>query len=130
MTSESEGAPAPRVRALRGATTADADDEAEIVAATAELLKEMLERNEVDAEDLISVVFTATPDLTAEFPAAAARQIGIAHVPLLCASEIAVPGSVKRCIRVLMHLYTSRDYVSLRHVYLGEARQLRNDLPE
>ncbi len=130
MIGESGDAPAPRVRALRGATTTGADDEAEIVAATAGLLKEMLERNEVDPEDLISVVFTATPDLTAEFPAAAARQIGISHVPLLCASEIGVPGSVKRCIRVLMHLYTSRDQVSLRHVYLGEARQLRNDLPE
>ncbi len=130
MTSQGGEPSARRVRALRGATTVAADDGAAIVEATAELLQEMLERNGVDPEDLISLVFTATPDLTAEFPAAAARRIGISDVPLLCASEIPVPGSVKRCIRVLMHLYTGRDYVSLRHVYLGEARQLRADLPE
>jgi chorismate mutase len=119
-----------RVRALRGAITVDADEPDEIVAATVELLKEMLERNEARAGDLISLVFTTTPDLVSEFPAAAARAIGISEVPLLCAQEIPVPGAVPRCIRVLIHLYTERDYASLRHVYLRGARGLRTDLPE
>lgn len=119
-----------RLRALRGATTVAADDGAAIVAGTKELLTAMLARNDVAIDDLVSVIFTSTADVTAEFPAAAARALGISHVPLLCAQEIAVPGDVERCIRVLMHLYTSRDYASLRHVYLGGARQLRTDLPE
>lgn len=119
-----------RVRALRGAITVDADDPARIVAATVDLLRAMLERNDARPEDLISVVFTATTDLVSEFPAAAARTIGISDVPLLCAQEIPVPDAVPRCIRVLMHLYTERDYASLRHVYLGGARALRTDLPE
>ena len=119
-----------RVRALRGAITVDADEPARVVAATVELLTAMLERNDAVADDLISVVFTTTPDLVSEFPAAAARTIGISEVPLLCAQEIPVPGAVPRCIRVLMHLYTERDYASLRHVYLRGARGLRTDLPE
>ena len=119
-----------RVRALRGAITVARDDPAEIVAATTELLKEMLARNDAAPDDLISVVFTATADLTSEFPAAAARSLGISDVPLLCAQEIPVPGAVPHCIRVLMHLYTERDYASLRHVYLRDARGLRTDLPE
>ena len=119
-----------RVRALRGAITVDADEPAAIVAATVELLKEMLERNDAAAGDLISLVFTTTPDLVSEFPAAAARAIGISEVPLLCAQEIPVPGALPRCIRVLIHLYTERDYASLRHVYLRGARGLRTDLPE
>lgn len=118
------------VRALRGATTAAGDDASAIEAATEELLHSMMDRNDVDPSDLISVIFTATPDLIAAFPAASARRFGLAAVPLLCAQEIAVPDSVPRCIRVLMHLYTRRDYASLRHVYLGEARRLRDDLPE
>lgn len=118
------------LRALRGATTVDANEAASIVAGTSELLKEMLGRNAVAVDDLVSLIFTTTPDLNAEFPAAAARALGIAHVPLLCAQEIEVPTDVPRCIRVLMHLYTDRDYASLRHVYLGAARQLRTDLPE
>jgi chorismate mutase len=117
------------MRALRGATTAAANDPAAIVAATTELLETMLTRNDVEHDDLVSVIFTSTPDLDAEFPAAAARRLGLADVPLLCASEIAVPGAVPRCVRVLVHLYTARDYASLRHVYLGDARQLRTDLP-
>ena len=118
------------LRALRGATTVAANEAGAIVAGTSELLTEMLDRNEVGVDDLVSVIFTTTPDLDAEFPAAAARALGIAHVPLLCAQEIAVPGDVDRCVRVLMHLYTERDYASLRHVYLAGARQLRSDLPE
>jgi chorismate mutase len=120
----------PVLRALRGATTASADTDQEIVTATAELLREMLARNDVDDGDIVSVVFTATPDLTSEFPAAAARQVGISDVPLLCATEIAVAGAVGRCIRVLMHLYTTRGPAQLRHVYLRDARGLRTDLDE
>ena len=119
-----------RVRALRGAITVDFDEPDQIIEATVELLREMLTRNEASPDDLISVVFTSTPDLVAEFPAAAARTIGISHVPLLCAQEIPVPDAVPRCIRVLMHLYSERDYASLRHVYLRAARALRTDLPE
>ena len=118
------------LRALRGAVTVPENSAEAIVAGTKELLSEMLERNEVEVDDLVSVIFTATPDLNAEFPAAAARALGIDHVPLLCAREIEVAGDVPRCIRVLMHLYTARDYASLRHTYLGDAKRLRTDLPE
>jgi chorismate mutase len=117
-----------RLRALRGATTAPVDEAQAIVEATASLLAEMLERNEIARSDLVSLIFTTTADLTAEFPAAAARRLGISSVPLLCASEIAVPGSVPRCIRVLMHLYTDKNPDSLRHVYLEGAQHLRADL--
>ena len=126
----SESDPPLRLRALRGATTAEANEAGAIIEATAELLREMLRRNDVDPEDVVSMIFTATPDLDAEFPASAARKIGISHVPLLCAREIDVPDAVGRCVRVLIHLYTSRDPAALKHVYLGDARQLRTDLPE
>lgn len=119
-----------RLRALRGATTTSADDADEIVAATVELLGEMLTRNGIEHDDLVSMIFTTTPDLHAEFPAFGARKAGISDIPLLCSQEIDVPGAIERCIRVLMHLYTDRDYSALRHVYLGDARQLRTDLPE
>jgi chorismate mutase len=119
-----------RIRALRGATTASQDETHAIVEATSELIQEMMKRNNITKEDLVSLIFTATPDLTSEFPAAAARHIGISDVPLLCATEIDVKGSIGRCIRVMMHIYTDLDYATLRHVYLGEARQLRTDLPE
>ena len=118
------------LRALRGATSVQANDAEQIEDATARLLAEMLERNGVEPGDLVSLIFTATPDLDAAFPAAAARRLGLGDIPLLCAQEIPVPGSLPRCVRVLMHLYSERDYASLRHVYLGEARRLREDLPE
>ena len=116
------------VRALRGATSVESDRAEDIEAATAALLTAMMDRNEVTADDLVSLIFTATPDLTAAFPAAAARTLGLAEVPLLCAQEIPVPGAAPRIVRILMHLYTTRGYASLRHVYLGEARGLREDL--
>ena len=119
-----------RLRALRGATTVPEDRPEDIVAATSELLRVMLERNGVAHDDLVSMVFTSTPDLASEYPAAGARAIGISDIPLFCSTEIAVPGGVPRCIRVLVHLYTEQDYASLRHVYLGDARQLRTDLHE
>jgi chorismate mutase len=119
-----------RLRALRGATTAPADEAAAIVDATERLLAEMIGRNDIAHEDLVSMIFTTTSDLSAEFPAAAARRLGLAEVPLLCAREIDVPGSVPRCIRVLMHLYSTEPADDLRHVYLEGAEQLRTDLLE
>ena len=118
------------VRALRGATTVPADSAAEIQAATAELLAELMQRNEVAAGDIISIVFTATPDLTAQFPAVAARALGLDQAALLCATEMAVPDAPERCVRVLVHLETERDYGSLRHVYLRGAKALRTDLQQ
>jgi chorismate mutase len=120
----------PRLRAVRGATTVGEDERGELISTTATLLTEMMRRNDISKDDLVSIVFTSTPDLKSEFPAAAARGLGISDIPLLCASEVDVEGAIPRCIRVLMHAYTDRDYTALRHVYLGEARQLRTDLPE
>ncbi|HYO46931.1 MAG TPA: chorismate mutase [Gemmatimonadota bacterium] len=115
---------------LRGAVTVEADDPRLIVEATERLIVEIMDRNEVAAEEVVSVIFTSTTDLTSEFPAAAARRIGLAEVPLLCATEIPVPGAIGRCVRVLMHVYTERAREELRHVYLGGARALRTDLAE
>jgi chorismate mutase len=115
---------------LRGAITVGSDDADAIVAATQELLEALFDKNGVELRDLVSLLFTATPDLTAEFPAAAARKLGIEDVPLLCAQEIDVPDALPRCIRVLVHLYSSRSRADLRHVYLGDARELRADLPQ
>jgi len=117
------------VRALRGATTCDADDPAEIADRTVELLEAMFARNGVDHDDLISILFTTTHDLTSAFPAAGARTIGLGDVPLLCAQEIPVPGSMARCVRVLAHLETERSRSELHHVYLRDAASLRDDLP-
>jgi chorismate mutase len=118
------------VRAVRGAIQVDADEREEILGATTELLGEVLLRNGLSPEDLISVVFTATPDLRAEFPAYAARQMGITDVPLLCAQEIDVPGSMPRVLRLLAHVETPLSRHDLRHVYLRGAAQLRTDLPQ
>ena len=117
------------VRALRGATTVDADDPQQITGRTVALLEAMFERNGVSHDDLISIWFTVTEDLTSVFPAAAARTIGLGDVPLLCAREIPVPGSTARCIRVLAHLATEHTRAELRHVYLEGAAGLRDDLP-
>lgn len=118
-----------RLRAIRGATTVEADTSAMIAASTVELLRVMLERNGIAVDDIVSIVFTATPDLKADFPAVAARSIGLSRTPLLCCQEISVDGAIERCIRVLMHVYLPRERSS-HHVYLNEARQLRLDLPE
>jgi chorismate mutase len=118
------------VRGLRGASTCDENTPEQINEVTQELLVEMLERNGVSHDDVISVLFTTTPDLTASFPATAARGVGFGDVPLLCASEIAVPGSMPLTVRVLMHAYTERAREELRHVYLRRATSLRDDLPE
>jgi chorismate mutase len=117
------------VRAVRGAIQVDADDRDAIIEATAELVRAVLERNRLDPQDLVSVVFTATPDLTAEFPAYAARAIGITDVPFLCATEIDVPGAMPRVVRLLAHVETGLHRDELRHVYLRGAAALRTDLP-
>ncbi len=117
------------VRALRGATTADADTPEQIAERTVGLLEEMFARNGVNHDDLISIWFTVTEDLTSAFPASGARTMGLGDVPLLCAREIPVPGSTPRCIRVLAHLTTDRSRTELRHVYLEGAVNLRDDLP-
>jgi len=119
----------PRMYGLRGATTVDEDTSAAIAARTAELLGAMLERNRVAIADIVSVILSATPDLRADFPAVAARSIGLSHTPLLCCQEIAVDGAVDGCVRVLMHAYLPGDG-EVHHVYLHGARQLRLDLPE
>jgi chorismate mutase len=119
-----------RLLALRGAITCDENTKAEIDAKTQLLVKEMLSRNDVTHDDVVSIIFTATDDLTATFPATGARALGLGDIPLLCMRELAVEGGMPRCIRVLMHLYTDRSREELRHVYLGDARTLRDDLPE
>jgi chorismate mutase len=119
----------PAVRALRGATTVEADTPAHIEERTVELLRAMFERNGVHHDDLISIWFTVTTDLVSAFPASAARTIGLGDVPLLCATEIPVVGSMPRCIRVLAHLTTDLARDELRHVYLHAAAGLRDDLP-
>jgi chorismate mutase len=117
------------VRAVRGAIQVEQDERQEILDATTELLSAVLERNAIGPDDLISVVFTATPDLSAEFPAYAARQMGIVDVPLLCARELDVPDSLPRVIRLLAHVETDLPRAQVRHVYLRGAAALRTDLP-
>jgi len=119
-----------RLRALRGAITCTEDTRDEINVKTKRLVTELLARNQLDHDDLVSVIFTATDDLTAEFPAAAARAVGLGDVPLLCARELGIEGSMPRCIRMLVHCYTDRSAHDLHHVYLEAARSLRDDLPE
>ncbi len=117
------------VRGVRGAITAEADAPEAIYRATIELLHAILNANpSLRSDDLASVLFSVTPDLTSAFPAQAARQIGWSQVPLMCFLEIPVPNSLPRCIRALLHWNTDLPQTSIRHVYLGEAAILRPDL--
>ena len=116
-----------RLYALRGATTVDVNDGQAILGATEWLLREIMKRNDLVPDDVVSCIFTLTEDLDAEFPAVAARNIGFGRVPLICAREIPVPGALPRVIRILMHYYAP-DVHKSQHVYLGEARGLRSDL--
>lgn len=115
------------MRAIRGATTVDADRPEAIREATREMLLEMLDRNGLAGADIISAIFTVTPDLKSEFPAIAARELGWGDIPLLCTTEIPVPRALARCIRVLMHVETDRARDAMRHVYLRGAGSLRPD---
>ena len=117
------------VRALRGATTVDRDDPAHITERVVALLEQMIERNGVHHDDLISILFTATDDIHSIFPATAARSVGLGDVPLICARELDIVDGTRMCIRVMAHLESDRARADLRHVYLEGARGLRDDLP-
>jgi chorismate mutase len=118
------------MHAIRGAVQVPADDRSQIMAATTELVTEVLTRNALESSEVVSMLFTTTPDLTAEFPALAARKAGLGDVPLLCASEIAVPGAMPRVVRLLAHVDVDRSRAEIRHVYLGGAEALRPDLEQ
>ena len=116
-----------RVFALRGAVQAERNDRESILTSTDELLQEMIARNDLEAGRMISCILTCTDDLNAEFPAVAARELGLDEVPLLCTRELAVPGAMERVIRAMVHYYAPTDHTPA-HVYLGAARGLRSDL--
>lgn len=118
------------VRAIRGATQISIDSKAEIESATVELVSAILEQNQLSANDLISIIFTATPDIHANFPAAAARTMGLGHVPLICAQELDVPGALPLVIRAMVHANLEADLSEVRHVYLHGAKALRQDLAQ
>ena len=118
------------VRAIRGATQVGADDRDEVLTATRELVSTVIERNGLDTEQLISILFTATPDLTSEFPALAARELGLGDVPLMCASEIDVAHALPRVLRLMAHVETDRPRSEIAHVYLRGAVALRRDIAQ
>jgi chorismate mutase len=119
------------VRGVRGATVVDEDNPEAVLSATSQLLQAMLKANPgMHTEDLASAFFTVTSDLSSVYPARAARELGWNHVPLMCACEIPVPGSLPRCIRVLLHWNTDLLQTAVRHVYLGAAECLRQDISE
>jgi len=118
------------VKAVRGATTVDADTVEAITDRVVALLRAILERNGLVEDDVISILFTATEDIVSTFPATAARSMGLGAVPLICARELAVVGSVPRCIRVMLHVESDRPRGEIHHVYLEGARGLRDDLPD
>ena len=118
------------VRALRGATTVDVDGPDHVTERVQALINEMLARNEIGNDDLISIFFTATEDIVSVFPATAARALGLGDVPLICARELSIVGGTPRTVRVMMHLESERSRSELHHVYLEGARGLRDDLPE
>src|SRR5580698_5331124 len=117
------------VRGLRGATTVDFDSPEQVTERSQELIRRLMEHNDLVEDDIVSVLFTATADVTSLFPATAIREIGFGAVPLLCAAEIAVPGAMPLCIRVLLHVHTTKTRDEIHHVYLHGAQGLRDDLP-
>jgi chorismate mutase len=119
--------PRQRLFAVRGAAQAAANEPEAILDATEELMRELIDRNRLEPEDMVSCLFTTTDDLDAEFPAAAARRLGLTSVPLLCCGEIPVPGSMPRVIRVMLHFYAPAGHLPV-HAYVGEAQKLRTDL--
>ena len=118
------------IRAIRGATQIERDDSAEMQEAVVELVSEMLRANALTSEDLISIIFTATPDIVSNFPAASARAMGLGDTPLLCAVEIAVLGSLPRTIRALLHCQSDRSKKQISHIYLRGTTVLRKDLAQ
>jgi chorismate mutase len=119
-----------KVRAIRGAVQIDADEREAILEGTTELVSEVMSRNNLTTEDVISVLFTVTPDLTAEFPALAARKLGFHDVPLICATEIPVPGAMPRVVRLMAHVETDLSRSAVQHVYLRGALALRLDIAQ
>ncbi|MEV4799012.1 chorismate mutase [Nonomuraea sp. NPDC049421] len=118
------------VRAIRGAIQVDANDRDAVISGTTELVSTIMERNDLTPDDVISVLFTATPDLTAEFPALAARKLGFHDVPLICCTEIDVPGALPRVVRLMAHIETDRPRSEMQHVYLRGAVALRQDIAQ
>jgi chorismate mutase len=118
------------VRAVRGAIQLDHDERDHLLAGVTDLVKAVMDANGLTTDDLISMLFTATPDLTSEFPALAARELGIVDVPLMCAREIDVPGAMPRVVRLLAHIETLRTKQEIQHVYLGGAAALRRDIAQ
>ncbi len=118
------------VRAIRGATTAPENTREAIIGATLELIREIEEKNDLKRADAISIIFTVTKDLTAVFPAAAAREMGLTYVPLLDMAAPEIEGSLEKCIRIMIHINTDKTKKEIHHVYLREAKRLRPDLAE
>jgi chorismate mutase len=118
------------LRALRGATTIDVDEVSHLTERMVELFTELFERNAIDHDDVVSIIFTATDDIRCTFPATAARTFGLGDVPLICAQELDVEGGTPLCVRVLIHLETQRERGELHHVYQHGALGLRDDLPD
>lgn len=118
------------IRAIRGAIQVDANERQEIMDGTSELVTEVMGRNKLSTDQVVSVIFTATPDLTMEFPALAARPLGFQEVPLLCCTELAVPGSMPRVVRLMMHIETEFSRAQIQHVYLRGAAALRLDIAQ
>jgi chorismate mutase len=116
-----------RLWAVRGAVQAERNDEAAILGATEDLMRELIDRNSLEPVRVVSCIFTVTDDLDAQFPAVAARSLGLGAVPLICAREIDVPGAMERVIRVIVHYYAPAEHTPA-HTYLGEAQKLRSDL--
>jgi chorismate mutase len=115
-------------RGVRGATTLERNEREEILTATRQLLALMLRQNGIKSADVASAIFTTTPDIDAEFPALAARQLGMLDVPLLCGHEMTVPGSLPLCVRILLHWNTDKPQAEIQHVYIREAQRLRPDI--
>lgn len=116
------------IRGIRGAVRVESNNKEAIFAATGELLKQIIESNDLRGEDIASIFLTTTPDLTADFPAYAVRGNGLQHVPVLCSTEIAVPGAMTRVVRMLLHVNTEKEQTEIKHIYLGETARLRPDL--
>lgn len=118
------------VRAIRGATQLDVDEREHLYERTTELVQEVLTANDLSTEELVSIIFTCTPDLVSDFPAAAAREMGLGDVPLMCATEISVPGALPRVVRLMAHANIDVPRADIRHVYLHGATSLRKDLAQ
>jgi chorismate mutase len=116
------------VRGIRGAITVSENTKEAILEASTTLLRELVEKNELDVHEICSIFFTLTQDLNQEFPAFSARKIGLTDTPLLCMTEISVPGSLEKCLRILIHVNTNKSQKAMKHLYLGGAQKLRPDL--